>query len=310
MFFISPPLSLTPQSLQFSSDFVQHGKKFPTVVTRSFLTLVILFYLDVIGGVTDIIQTQINVENNKNKVFFVITDMSKFLVQCTLWDNLASQFYRYYNCNKDVDNVIVLLQNARIKGDQGARGLEKEVGKIVKEKNEAIRNQDYEKLRKGARGLEKEVGKIVKEKNEAIRNQDYEKLRKGARGLEKEVGKIVKEKNEAIRNQDYEKTGIHMEKVSVDESDRLIKMEETLHKRIIGQHEAVEAISRAIHRARVGLNNPNRPIASFIFFGLIGVRKSKLAKSLASYYFGSEEATIQLDMSEFMESHTISKLCG
>ncbi|RWW85724.1 hypothetical protein BHE74_00005574 [Ensete ventricosum] len=105
-------------------------------------------------------------------------------------------------------------------------------------------------------------------------------------------------------------TGIPVEKVSTDESDRLLKMEETLHKRVIGQDEAVEAISRAIRRARVGLKNPNRPIASFIFSGPTGVGKSELAKSLASYYFGSEEAMIRLDMSEFMERHTVSKLIG
>lgn len=105
-------------------------------------------------------------------------------------------------------------------------------------------------------------------------------------------------------------TGIPVDKVSVDESDRLLKMEETLHTRVIGQDEAVKAISRAIRRARVGLKNPNRPIASFIFSGPTGVGKSELAKSLATYYFGSEEAMIRLDMSEFMERHTVSKLIG
>ncbi|KIY91300.1 putative ATP-dependent Clp protease, ATP-binding protein [Monoraphidium neglectum] len=85
-------------------------------------------------------------------------------------------------------------------------------------------------------------------------------------------------------------TGIPIEKVSSDETERLIKMEEVLHGRVIGQDEAVSAIARAIRRARVGLKNPNRPIASFIFAGPTGVGKSELAKTLASYYFGSEEA--------------------
>jgi len=105
-------------------------------------------------------------------------------------------------------------------------------------------------------------------------------------------------------------TGIPIEKVSSDETQRLIKMEETLHTRVIGQEEAIVAISRAIRRARVGLKNPNRPIASFIFAGPTGVGKSELAKTLASYYFGSEEAMVRLDMSEFMEPHTVSKLIG
>ena len=105
-------------------------------------------------------------------------------------------------------------------------------------------------------------------------------------------------------------TGIPIEKVSSDETERLIKMESTLHGRVIGQEEAVVAISRAIRRARVGLKNPNRPIASFIFSGPTGVGKSELAKTLATYYFGSEEAMVRLDMSEFMERHTVSKLIG
>ena len=98
--------------------------------------------------------------------------------------------------------------------------------------------------------------------------------------------------------------------VSTDESDRLIKMEDTLHTRVIGQEEAVVAIARAIRRARVGLKNPNRPIASFIFSGPTGVGKSELAKTLASYYFGSIDAMVRFDMSEYMERHTVSKLIG
>ena len=98
--------------------------------------------------------------------------------------------------------------------------------------------------------------------------------------------------------------------VSSDETERLVNMESVLHNRVIGQEEAVVAISRAIRRARVGLKNPNRPIASFIFSGPTGVGKSELAKTLATYYFGSEEAMVRLDMSEYMERHTVSKLIG
>jgi ATP-dependent Clp protease ATP-binding subunit ClpC len=87
-------------------------------------------------------------------------------------------------------------------------------------------------------------------------------------------------------------------------------LEDTLHQRLIGQEEAVTAVSRAVRRARVGLKNPHRPIASFIFSGPTGVGKTELAKSLAAYFFGSEEAMIRLDMSEFMERHTVSKLIG
>ena len=105
-------------------------------------------------------------------------------------------------------------------------------------------------------------------------------------------------------------TGIPIENVSSAESIRLLKMEETLHKLIIGQDEAVEAVSRAIRRARVGLRDPNRPIVSFLFTGPTGVGKTELAKLLAVEYLGSKEAMVRLDMSEFMEKHTVSKLFG
>jgi len=105
-------------------------------------------------------------------------------------------------------------------------------------------------------------------------------------------------------------TGVPVQKLTESESVKLLNMEETLHKRLIGQDEAVKAVSKAIRRARVGLKNPNRPIASFIFSGPTGVGKTELTKALATYFFGSEEAMIRLDMSEFMERHTVSKLIG
>jgi ATP-dependent Clp protease ATP-binding subunit ClpC len=105
-------------------------------------------------------------------------------------------------------------------------------------------------------------------------------------------------------------TGVPVSKLTETESEKLLLMEGTLHERVIGQEEAVTAVSRAIRRARVGLKDPNRPIASFIFSGPTGVGKTELTKSLATYFFGSEEAMIRLDMSEFMERHTVSKLIG
>ncbi|XP_027364575.1 chaperone protein ClpC, chloroplastic-like [Abrus precatorius] len=201
---------------------------------------------------------------------------------------------------------------------------------LIDEAGSRVRLQ-HAQLPEEARELDKEVRQIVKEKEEAVRNQDFEKageLRDREMDLKTQFSALV-EKGKEMSKAESEagdgclvvtevdiqhivsnSTGIPVEKVSTDESDRLLKMEDTLHKRVIGQDEAVKAISRAIRRARVGLKNPNRPIASFIFSGPTGVGKSELAKALAAYYFGSEKAMIRLDMSEFMERHTVSKLIG
>jgi len=105
-------------------------------------------------------------------------------------------------------------------------------------------------------------------------------------------------------------TGIPVTTIAQEESERLLNMEEELHKRIVGQHEAIEAISKAVRRARAGLKDPRRPIGSFIFLGPTGVGKTELTKALAEFLFGSEDALIQLDMSEFMERHNVARLTG
>ena len=105
-------------------------------------------------------------------------------------------------------------------------------------------------------------------------------------------------------------TGVPVTKLTEQESEKLLHLEENLHKRIVGQDEAVSAVSRAIRRARAGLNEPNKPIGSFIFVGPTGVGKTDLAKALAECMFGDEKLMIRLDMSEYMEKHTVSKLIG
>ncbi len=105
-------------------------------------------------------------------------------------------------------------------------------------------------------------------------------------------------------------TGVPVMQIAQEESDRLLQMEAALHKRIVGQDEAIAAISKAVRRARAGLKDPNRPIGSFIFLGPTGVGKTELTKALAEFIFGSEEALVQIDMSEFMERHTVSRLVG
>ncbi|KAL3837955.1 hypothetical protein ACJIZ3_022546 [Penstemon smallii] len=191
----------------------------------------------------------------------------------------------------------VRLRHARVE----ARELEKELRQITEKKNEAIRGQDFEKageLRDREMDLKAQISALIA-KNKEMRKADDEVGDGGPTVTEVDIQHIVSSW-----------TGIPVDKVSADESDRLIKMEETLHSRVIGQDEAVKAITRAIRRARVGLKNPHRPMASFIFSGPTGVGKSELAKALAAYYFGSEEVMIRLDMSEFMERHTVSKLIG
>ncbi|KAL8141133.1 hypothetical protein V2J09_007154 [Rumex salicifolius] len=193
----------------------------------------------------------------------------------------------------------VRLHHARL--PEQARMIEKELRQIITEKNEAVRSQEFEKageLRDQEMDLKAQITTLV-EKNKEISKAEEEAGDGGPLVTEADIQQIVSAW-----------TLIPVEKVSFDESERLLKMESTLHKRVIGQDEAVVAISRAIRRARVGLKNPNRPIASFIFSGPTGVGKSELAKSLATYYFGSEEAMVRLDMSEFMERHTVSKLIG
>jgi len=176
-----------------------------------------------------------------------------------------------------------------------------------------------------AKSLKRELRQVTKEKEEAVADQDFDKageLRDRELELETKLKTLTaneQEQNDALTLVVDEEdiahivaswTGVPVTKLTESESELLIHLEDTLHQRLIGQDEAVSAVSRAIRRARVGLKNPNRPIASFIFSGPTGVGKTELAKSLASYFFGSEEAMIRLDMSEFMERHTVSKLIG
>nr|YP_009510518.1 Clp protease ATP binding subunit [Gracilaria caudata]YP_010196235.1 Clp protease ATP binding subunit [Gracilaria caudata]AXI96191.1 Clp protease ATP binding subunit [Gracilaria caudata]UAD83632.1 Clp protease ATP binding subunit [Gracilaria caudata] len=178
-----------------------------------------------------------------------------------------------------------------------------------------------------ARELDKELRNVLKTKDEAIRAQKYEKAeqyRTREMEIKAQIAAIAQsKKNEpnlqiedpVVTEDDIAEivafwTGIPVTKLTKSESEKLMHMEETLHGRIIGQDEAVVAVSRAIRRARVGLKNPNRPIASFIFSGPTGVGKTELTKALASYFFGSQEAMVRLDMSEYMERHTVSKLIG
>ncbi|MEM6425135.1 MAG: ATP-dependent Clp protease ATP-binding subunit [Cyanobacteria bacterium P01_H01_bin.119] len=178
-----------------------------------------------------------------------------------------------------------------------------------------------------AKELDKELRQVLKDKDNAVRSQNFDQageLRDREMEIKAEIRAIAQSKKSedgddsdspVVTEEDIAHivaswTGVPVNKLTESESEKLLHMEDTLHQRLVGQDEAVRAISRAIRRARVGLKNPNRPIASFVFSGPTGVGKTELAKSLATYFFGSEEAMIRLDMSEFMERHTVSKLIG
>ena len=173
--------------------------------------------------------------------------------------------------------------------------------------------------------LEEKIQKLNSEKEEAITTQNFEKaaelrdlLNKEKETLEKEKQKWKDKTNKNVRQITEEDiaevisnwTGIPAKKISQDENERLKNLEQALHERVIGQNEAVEAVAKSIKRSRVGLQDPNRPIGSFMFLGPTGVGKTELSKALAESLFGDENAMIRVDMSEYMEAHTTSKLIG
>ena len=173
--------------------------------------------------------------------------------------------------------------------------------------------------------LKDTIEKLDKEKEEAIRVQDFEKaakIRDKENSKKKELENAKKEwetkssknvstlKEEDIANVISSWTGIPVTKVSQSENDKLKNLEANLHKRVIGQDEAVSAVAKAIKRSRMGLKDPNKPIGSFLFLGPTGVGKTELSKALAENLFGSEDSLIRIDMSEYMESHSVAKLIG
>ncbi|KGG29599.1 MULTISPECIES: ATP-dependent Clp protease ATP-binding subunit [unclassified Prochlorococcus] len=220
----------------------------------------------------------------------------------------------------------VRLLNSKL--PPAAKEVDKELRKVQKEKEDAVRDQDFAKAGE-LREKEVELREKIRTLLQSSRQDSEESSPTEAATAEdstQETPTPQPEKDttapstphlttplvteEDIANIVAAWTGVPVQKLTESESVKLLNMEETLHQRLIGQDEAVKAVSKAIRRARVGLKNPNRPIASFIFSGPTGVGKTELTKALATYFFGSEEAMIRLDMSEFMERHTVSKLIG
>ena len=169
------------------------------------------------------------------------------------------------------------------------------------------------------------LDQVRQEKDEAIASQQYEvaaelrdrelKLEAKLEGMEKEWAEEQETVEAVVTEEDIAEivsmwTGIPVTRLALEETQRLLKMESALHERIVGQDEAINAISKAVRRARAGIKDPRRPIGSFIFLGPTGVGKTELVRSLSDFMFGSEDAMIRLDMSEFMDRHTVARLVG
>ena len=200
--------------------------------------------------------------------------------------------------DKAIDLIDEAASKARLKAyiePQKIKDLQDEIKNIEKDKNEAIRSQKFEKAAE-LRDKEKELKQKFEKENEKWKN--------------KNTKKIINITEENIEEIISKWTGIPTEKINDNENEKLKNLEKSLHERVIGQNEAIEAVAKAIRRGRVGLKDPNRPIGSFLFLGPTGVGKTELSKALAENLFEGEKNLIRIDMSEYMESHSVSKLIG
>ena len=205
----------------------------------------------------------------------------------------------------------VRLMNSKL--PPAAKEVDKQLRSVQKDKEDAVREQDFTKageLRDKEVELRDQIRSILQARKDEEPADSSEVVGVALAEAPADLVRTPMVTEEDIAHIVASWTGVPVQKLTESESAKLLNMEDTLHQRLIGQDEAVKAVSRAIRRARVGLKNPNRPIASFIFSGPTGVGKTELTKSLAAYFFGSEDSMIRLDMSEFMERHTVSKLIG
>ena len=199
--------------------------------------------------------------------------------------------------DKAIDVVDEAASKVRMKVFSAApdvKALETQLADVKKEKEAAVTAQEFEKAAK-MRDEEKRIEKEINDKKKAAKENSDAKL-------------VVTD--EDIASVVAQWTGIPVSKIAQEESESLLHLEEELHKRVIGQDEAIVAVSKAVRRARAGLKDPKRPIGSFLFLGPTGVGKTELARALAVALFGDETAMIRLDMSEYMEKHTVSRLVG
>ena len=209
---------------------------------------------------------------------------------------------RYINDRFLPDKAIDLIDEAASKVRMKAytqpdiiKELESKIEKIEKEKEDAVHMQDFEKAAK----LRDEKKSIEEKLNKETKKWESKNSKEVINLTEEDIAEVISSW-----------TRIPVKKITQDENEKLKNLEANLHKRVIGQNEAVEAVAKAIRRGRVGLKDPNRPIGSFLFLGPTGVGKTELSKALAESLFGKEDSMIRIDMSEYMEGHSVSKLIG
>ncbi len=200
--------------------------------------------------------------------------------------------------DKAIDVIDESGARVRLKGmtrPPDLKEIDAQIEQLNQEKEAAVAEQDFEK----AAHLRDQADKLKKRK---------ETITKDWRDKQKETEGVVDE--EVIREVVSKMTGVPLKRIDTDETQRLLKMEDELHKAVVSQHEAIVCIAKAVRKSRAGLKDPKRPIGSFIFAGPTGVGKTLLAKQLAKFMFGDENALVQLDMSEYMEKHNVSRLIG
>ena len=203
-----------------------------------------------------------------------------------------------YLPDKAIDLMDEAASKVRLKtytAPSNVKELEDKIASLEKEKEEAIKTEEFEKAAK----VKKEQTALKEQLENAKKEWDEKNTKQDQVVTEEEIAEIVSKW-----------TGVPVQSLKQEESERLINLEKILHERVIGQEEAVSAVAKAIRRGRVGLKDPKRPIGSFLFLGPTGVGKTELSKALAEALFGDENAMIRIDMSEYMEKHTVSKMIG
>ncbi len=241
--------------------------------------------LSIISGIRDLYEAHHRVKITDEAVKAAVELSARYITDRFLPD-------------KAIDLIDEAASKVRLKSytcPPDVKRLEEEINNLVKEKEAAIVAQEYEKA---AQLRDKEL-EIKKELADLRGDWENQQVHDTQLVTEEDIAQIVSSW-----------TGVPVRQLTEEESERLLNMEEILHKRVIGQDEAIKTISKAIRRARAGLKDPKRPIGSFIFSGPTGVGKTELAKALAEVMFGDDDAIIRLDMSEYMEKHTVSRLIG